>query len=61
MTVGIVSVKYGLRQPQATAIGAASSGITQKAELPPTKWSPNARPRYSEGTDDEMAADDAGW
>ena len=59
--VGTASVKYAPRQPQAAAIGAAMSGTTQKVELPPTKWIPSARPRYSEGTDVEMTAADAGW
>ena len=57
---GIDSTKYELRQPQATAIGAARRGTTQKAELPPTKCSPNALPRCSAGTDDAMLAPDEG-
>ncbi len=61
MIVGIANVKYEPRQPQATAIGAAKSGTTQKGALPQMKWKPNARPLYSKGTDDEMAAADAGW
>jgi len=61
MIVGIASVKYEPRQPQATAIGAAKSGTIQKAALPPMKWNPNARPLYSDGIDNEIAAIDAGW